>query len=340
MHTIILEDFGLFLGKTGERFVVKKKGKKVAEFPASDVERILISSSGASLSSAAVYLAVDNRVPVAFTYSSGRPFAFLTPTSGHGTVLTRRNQYMNAETTAATHLSSAFIKGKLKNQRNLLYTWAKNRTRTQPATSDKLFDLVTEIDVISEEINEIEGNMSSKKRNSLMNIEGRAASQYWNGASLVIPPEFNFPGRETRGASDPFNMLLNYGYGILYSEVWTAVSKAGLDPFAGFLHVDRPGRPSMVLDLIEEFRQQVVDRTIMAMVTKGKLAFGDVLSDDELSEKCRNMLASDIISRLEERVNYEGKSIQIKNVIVRQAWAVSRFLRGESTKYEPFTLRW
>jgi len=132
VHTIVLEDFGVFLGKKSERFVVKKKGKVIGEFPASEVERIIVSSSGASMSSSALYLAVEKRIPVAFTYSSGRPFAFLTPTMGHGTVLTRRAQYTEATTVVGSSLVIGFVRGKLLNQRCLLNAWAKNRTRTRP----------------------------------------------------------------------------------------------------------------------------------------------------------------------------------------------------------------
>src|SRR5439155_51969 len=66
------------------------------------------------------------------------------------------------------------------------------------------------------------------------------------------------------------NASLTYGYGILYSQVWGAVLNAGLEPFAGFLHVDRPGKPSLVLDLTEEFRQPVVDRAVIAHVNLGE----------------------------------------------------------------------
>src|SRR5438477_161295 len=77
------------------------------------------------------------------------------------------------------------------------------------------------------------------------------------------------PGRETRGAVDPLNSALNYGYGVLYAQVEQALILAGLDPYAGFLHADRPGKPSLVLDLIEEVRQTVVDRTVIGLVNRG-----------------------------------------------------------------------
>jgi len=340
VHTIVLEDFGVFLGKKSERFVIRKKGTVIGEFPASEVERIIVSSSGASMSSSALYLAVEKRIPVAFTYSSGRPFAFLTPTMGHGTVLTRRAQYTEATTVVGSGLVIGFVKGKLLNQRCLLNAWAKNRTRTRPDVSEALFLHVSRLDGILEELYHASTPLDDRLRASLMNIEGRGASEYWRGVSLVLPPEFEFTSRNTRGAKDPFNMMLNYGYGILYSEVWSAVNIAGLDPFAGFLHVDRPGRPSLVLDLIEEFRQQVVDRVLVTLTTKNTISAKDVADDDGLSKHTREKLVSAIVGRLSERVTIGKKKIPLKNVITRQAWAAAKFLRRESTKYTPFSLRW
>lgn len=340
MHTIILEDFGTFLGKKGDRFIVKQKGKTLGEFPASQVDRVIISSTGASLSSAAIYLAVDNRIPLAFTYSDGSPFGFLTPTQGHGTVRTRRAQYVHADSEYATHLSRRFIEGKTLNQKSLLNLWAKNRTRTNPEISDCLNNLSSEIEKLMNELETIEGPMSSEIRNTIMNLEGRIALNYWTGLSHIIPSSYGFTTRNTRGADDPFNMLLNYGYGILYSEVWSAVNIAGLDPFAGFLHADRPGRPSLVLDLIEEFRQQAVDRILVRLTTKKMIDSANVIKSQELSKEVRSILATEIVNRLSQQVDYQNKKISLKNIIVRQAWMVAKFLRDEVSEYRPFHLRW
>ncbi|MER3513307.1 MAG: CRISPR-associated endonuclease Cas1, partial [Chloroflexota bacterium] len=81
----------------------------------------------------------------------------------------------------------------------------------------------------------------------------------------------------------------NYGYGILYGQVERALVLAGLDPYAGFIHVDRPGKPSLVLDLIEEFRQAVVDRTVLGLVNKGVALEQD--EEGRLTEGTRRMLA-------------------------------------------------
>jgi CRISPR-associated protein Cas1 len=145
-----------------------------------------------------------------------------------------------------------------------------------------------------------------------------------------------FETREHRGAADPINAALNYGYGILYSQVWGALMNAGLEPFAGFLHVDRPGKPSMVLDLIEEFRQPIVDRAVIAVVTKGtKLEMREGL----LVEETRRTVAAAVLERLEGEVGFRGRRYQLKSVIQIQARSVASFLRsGEA--YRAFSFKW
>ena len=129
---------------------------------------------------------------------------------------------------------------------------------------------------------------------------------------------------------------MNYGYGMLYSQVWTAITLAGLEPFAGFMHVDRPGKPSLVLDLVEEFRQPVVDRVVIAMFSKG---FKVELEEDRLSAGTRKDLAERILERLEATDNYNGKRLKLSSIIQRQARSIATFVRGEG-KYRPFVGGW
>ena len=85
-------------------------------------------------------------------------------------------------------------------------------------------------------------------------MRGRAASTYWGPAKLLMEDEREFPGRRTKGATDLINSVLNYGYGILYSRVWRAVAPAGLNPYLSFLHEPRLNTPTLIFDMIEEFR--------------------------------------------------------------------------------------
>jgi CRISP-associated protein Cas1 len=170
----------------------------------------------------------------------------------------------------------------------------------------------------------------------LMGYEGTGGRLYWEGVKEIISQRGEFMGREHRGATDAVNALLNYGYGILYSQVWGAVLNAGLEPFAGFLHVDRPGKPSLVLDLVEEFRQPVVDRTVIAHINLGEAV---TLKAGMLDEETRSRYAAKILERLESTETVKGKKYQIKSIIQMQARSLCTFLRREG-EYKPFGFKW
>ncbi len=145
-------------------------------------------------------------------------------------------------------------------------------------------------------------------------------------------------GRIGRGAKDPVNSCLNYAYGILYGQIERCLVLAGLDPYAGFLHVDRPGKPSLCLDFIEEFRPVVVDRTVIGMFNKGfQVEFDE---HQRLTRETRRLLAEKIQERLDSSVPYEGKRFPLQAVIQSQARHLATFLRREREQYEPFQMLW
>jgi CRISPR/Cas system-associated endonuclease Cas1 len=164
-------------------------------------------------------------------------------------------------------------------------------------------------------------------RPSILSIEGRAGRAYWEALKQIVPPELGFASRSHQGATDLTNSLLNYGYGMLYQQVWGAIVLAGLDPFAGFLHVDRPGKPSLVLDLVEEFRQTVVDRTVFGLLTKGVVY--KMTEEGRLADEARKEYACRIIDRLDAPVKYEGKRERLRAVIQKQARHLACYFRGE-----------
>lgn len=169
-----------------------------------------------------------------------------------------------------------------------------------------------------------------------MGLEGAAGRIYWDGVKEVLKESVEFFGREHRGALDPVNSLLNYGYGILYSIVWGAVVSAGLEPFAGFLHVDRSGKPSLVLDLVEEFRQPVIDRVVISHINLGREI---KMEQGLLDADTRKVLGEKVLERLEATETYEGKKYQVRSIIQMQARNLASFLRGERN-YKPFIFKW
>lgn len=347
MTKIFLDDFGIFLGRKRNRFVVKK-GEEKREFPADDVDSIICTSRGVAISSSALSLAVNRNIQVVFAMYSGWPYAILMPTTMTGTVRARREQFLAYADERSLALAKGFVRGKLKNQANLLKLMAKNRKRTDASVAERLYRAGRMIDGVFERVDMEEGLNIDEKRQDLMNLEAEAARIYWNAVGCVLPGELGFKGRETKGARDPFNAMLNFGYqAVLFPEVWKAVCYAGLDPYAGFLHADRPGKPSLVLDLMEEFRQQVVDRTLIGLLSRGMVKPREVLAAGVeaevgrvLSKRGVEVILDRLLGRLEFKVMFEGRRGPLKSFVYSQARKIVRFLLGDAAGYDPFVLGW
>lgn len=180
-------------------------------------------------------------------------------------------------------------------------------------------------------------------RDTIMGIEGSASVTYWSAIAQVVPEEFGFLDRSGRYATDPVNALLNYGYGVLKGETWRAEHFAGLDPYGGFLHVDRPGKPSLVLDLMEEFRQQLVDKSVIKLISRREVGPTNFVKDGNtctMDDAARRTLLTELLGKLEEYTAYGDEKVRWCDLILNQARSMGKYLRGEIEGYEGFWLRW
>jgi CRISPR-associated protein Cas1 len=333
---LILSDFGLFLGKKSERLVVRKGGETQQEVPLFKLQQVIVASTGVSLSADVVKECADRGIPIYFLSSSGRPYATVLSAGLIGTVATRREQLLAYTDERGIHLAKAFARGKIRNQANFLRYQGKYRKTRQADVYRKLDDAARQILELDRAVDEAEGDDIEAIRPVLLNLEARSAILYWDCLRTTLPQEIPFDTREKRGAEDLVNSCLNYGYGVLYTQIESALVLAGLDPYAGFLHADRSGRPSMVMDLIEEFRQPVVDRTVFGLLNlKVKLE----VADGRLTDETRRTVASKVLERLDGLERYDGKKHRLRTIIQRQARAIASFVRGEG-RYDPFVASW
>ena len=233
-------------------------------------------------------------------------------------------------------LAKSFIEGKLRNQTNVLKYFAKYRKGADKQVYEEICAITNKIEDGLRELAAVKGKKIEDVRGQVMSVEGRAGNHYWEGIKILTGDRVIFPGREHRGATDPVNSLLNYGYGMLYQQVESALILAGLDPFGGFLHVDRSGKESLVYDFVEEFRQQVVDRVVVALINRGFLI---KMEDGSLTVETRRQFADKVGERLDSQERYQGRRHKLRTIIQIQARRIATFLRGES-KYKPFVGGW
>lgn len=335
---LIVEGKGVFLGKHQGRLRVTKDGKTLQEAPIIHLQQVVILDSGVAISSDVVHVCAEEGIPIHFLDGAERAIASLYAAGLTGTVLTRRAQLLAFVNPRGVMLARAFVGGKIENQRALLRYMGKYRKETNPDLFEELTRVAAELGDHVAELERLPDIALEDLREKLLSVEGRAASRYWEAVGLVIPEDLAWPGRQTQGARDPFNAALNYCYAVLASKVQWALVLAGLDPYGGFMHTDRPGRVSLVLDLIEEFRQAVVDRTLIGLVNRGFAL--DRQDDGLLDLPTRKRLAEKILERLDSTEAYEGKRQTLRIIMQSQARHMATFVRGEREAYPPFVMGW
>jgi CRISPR-associated protein Cas1 len=335
---LIVEGKGLFLGKHQGRLRVSQQGKVVSEAPLIHLQQVVVVDTGVAISADVIHTCAEEGIPIHFLSANGHNAAGLYSAGLVGTVLTRRAQLSAFEDARGVALARAFVLGKIENQRVLIRYIAKYRKETDLALFEELTLVAAELGDHVYEAEKLAARQVSEIRDQLLSVEGRAASRYWGAIKRIIPTELDWPGRETQGATDPFNMALNYGYGFLYAQVEQALILAGLDPYGGFLHADRPGKPSLVLDLIEEFRQPVVDRTLIGLVNRGFAIERD--EQGRLDKSTRDRLIERAKERMESTELYEGKRQALRFILQCQARHLATFVRGERETYPPFVAGW
>jgi CRISPR-associated protein Cas1 len=306
------------------------------EIPFFRISELIIASKGVSISADLIEELCQRGIPITFMTPGGRPYANLTSPCLSGTVVTRREQLKSYADERGVLLVKVIIAAKLKNQSHCLKYFAKYLNEQAPERYRLIRQAAHNLLRLIPQVKAANGGCIDHMRGHLLGLEGTAGRIYWEGVSSILDDGIGFAGRQHQGAADPFNAAINYGYGILYARIWGAVLNAGLEPFAGFMHVDRPGKPSLVLDLIEEFRQAVVDRAVIACFNLGQEVSlkGGLL--DESSRKC---IAERVNERLETPAPYQGQKLKVSSIIQAQARAVASFLRGGRI-YKPYVMRW
>lgn len=345
MTRLVVEGWGKTIGVENEQIVVKERQENgttiVHRCPPSELRQVVVTGKGA-LTTHAIELLASHGVDVIFINWQGKVTARISPPIMR-TVNTRRVQYRAYDTPKGGVIAKELVRSKIRNQIAVLGTLAKSRKEVSPSHADLL---LRKRELLKEWLKRLESLKEvpcDEIRQGLLTIEGNASSHYWQGLSTIIPRSYNFRNRSGRYATDPINALLNYGYAILEGECWRGIHYAGLDPYGGFLHVDRPGRASMVLDLMEEFRQQVVDKVVLELVNHRRIDEKQFTMENGvcvMNDYSRKLLLQVLLSKLEDNVRYKDRKFRWCDLISKEALEIAKFIRGEVNKFRGFWLRW
>jgi len=345
-RTFYVQEQGAYLSKQGESIVVTKHGEKLGTMPLADLSEVIIFGN-VQLSTPAMQLLMQRHIPVSFLSAYGRYIGLLQPeTSPHGPL--RKKQYaasLNPEFSLT--LARKIVNAKIHNCRVLLMRslrahgddWEEEDTAT--TEPDDLAVL---------RLRDMEGKaLAASGVEELLGIEGSAAHFYFQNFSRMIrDPEgnsfFNFENRNRRPPRDPINTLLSFAYAMLARDLHAAILAAGLDPFVGFYHSEKHGRPALALDLMEEFRPIVADSVVLTLVNKKMLSSSDFIHFQDawmLSESGRKTFFGTYETRKRTVIKHPvfGYKVDYRRAMETQVRFLAAVLRGDIPEYQGFRVR-
>ncbi len=336
LNTLFVTTQGAYLSKEGETVVVKVDGEINLRLPVHTLGGIVCFGQ-VSCSPYLMGFCAENGVAISFLTENG---GFLAKVQGpvSGNVLLRREQYRRADDmNSSAEIAKAILTGKIANCRTVL----QRLLRDHPEKIDT--------DAISEASQRLSNAMRRLQLESsldvLRGIEGESADAYFEVFDHLITSQkddFTFNERNRRPPLDNVNCLLSFIYTILMHDVRSSLESVGLDPAVGFLHRDRPGRYSLALDLMEEFRPYIADRLTLSLINlcqvqgKGfkKKESGAVLMDDDT----RKTVLVAYQKRKQEEIEHPflKERVAIGLLPYVQALLMARYLRGDIDNYPPF----
>lgn len=336
LNTLYITSPNRYLRLDGENVVVTENDSEVARVPLHNLGAIVtFGYTGAS--PALMGACAKRNIDLCFLSQNGK---FLARVSGEvrGNILLRKEQFRVADDPAASiNIAKNMIFGKIHNAK-----WVLERAcRDYPMRLD--------VEKIKRKSQFLSGSMKSVRQctdaGQLRGFEGEAASVYFSVFDDLILQQkdgFTFNGRSHRPPLDRVNAMLSFAYTLLTSMCVGALETVGLDPYAGFFHTDRPGRASLALDLVEEFRSVMADRFVLTMINRRIIdpdgfsvkENGAVIMDDDtrrtfLGQWQQKKQETIVHPYLEEKIEW-GMAPYV------QAMLLARYLRSDLDEYPPF----
>jgi CRISPR-associated protein Cas1 len=336
LNTLYVTTPDAYLTRDGENIVIRLEGKEIFRIPIHNLENVIcFGYMGASPQ--LMELCSENNVGLSFLTPHGK---FLARVTGRmqGNVLLRRTQYRLADDDLASlQIAKSFIIGKVVNCRTVLGRGLRDHGTTISINKIKKAD--------SYLIDNIEKIGSCQNLDSLRGIEGNCAKAYFDVFDELIlkqKSDFFLFERNRRPPLDNMNALLSFLYTLLAHDVQSALESVGLDPYVGFFHADRPGRPGLALDMMEELRPFLVDRLALTMVNLQQIRKEDFYAKEDggviMTERGRKEVLSSWQKRKQEEIThpYLNEVIPIGLIPYAQAMLMSRYLRGDIDGYPPY----
>jgi CRISPR-associated protein Cas1 len=334
MTTLYVKGYSTYIGLVSKRLKVMRAGSLVETVRLRDLERVVLLGN-VEVSGPAMAALLDNGIDVVLLSHSGRFRGRLEPAEGKS-VLVRQAQFRKHDDMEfRLRVGRAIVEAKIQNSRSVVQRYLRNHPDCN------LGEAVSRLQFCRENV------ARQTTLDALLGVEGDAAKVYFQAFGSMVGSEFSFESRTRRPPRDPVNALLSFGYTLLTAELAGAVAAEGLDIHVGFLHELAHGRPSLALDMVEEFRQPIVDRLVLSLINRGVLKrdhFEDrgqagVLLNDTGRDRFIGFYHHALDAEFGLRVGHDdAEKTTYRELFRRQARRMREAVIG-GADYEPFTIR-
>jgi len=336
-NTLYVTKPGIYISREGECLMAIDENKKSIRIPAQNLEG-LVYMGYPGISPMACKLCLENNITISIMEPNGK---FITRMEGSvkGSVLTRKKQYLLSEDKIlANRIASRFLVAKIANYRTLLI-------RAKRDHGDKIPDYSKNCRRMKKIIEDL---LVVPSYQEILGLEGEAALEYFDALPGIILSEdedFKFVNRNRRPPTDRINCLLSFLYSLLSHECTSACESVGLDPQVGFLHKDRPGRPSLALDLMEELRAVFADRMVLNLVNRGQIKSDDFIVKPQGEITLKDNARKTILDSWQKKKQstlvhpYLNEKIEFGLIPYVQAFLLSKYIRKQIDEYPAFIWR-
>jgi CRISP-associated protein Cas1 len=328
MATLYVTEQKAIIRKTSDRLVVEKNKTVLMEIPCLKLDTVLIYGN-VQVTTQALAEMLDHGIELALFSLSGRLRGQLTPPKAKNIPLRMRQYEVSRSEDFCLRLSREIVQAKIRNSGAVLRRFRMNHPEA----------------VALADIKDVEDMADAAGRaltlGTLRGQEGTAAARYFRLLPGMVPECFRFDGRSRRPPRDPVNALLSFGYVLVGNEIQSLLDGMGFDPHLGFFHQIDYGRPSLALDLLEEFRAAFVDRLTLNLLNLGLLTPEDFQTTPEKGVLLRRESMQRYFPVYEREIttplSVDGQSLTFRQLFRRQAERLARTLL-EDEPYEPFRL--
>lgn len=336
LNTLYITTPEAYISKDGLNVVVSVHQEEIFRIPAINIEGI-VTFGYMGASPGVMKLCCDNGISITFLSPNGR---FISRVQGatKGNVLLRKRQYQLSDDDGwSLHISKLMIGGKIQNYRSILRRYIRDY-----GANDAISQAVYVLE------NAKRDALNARDKAMLIGYEGMASNVYFDVLPVLIlnqKTDFLFHGRNRRPPKDAVNAMLSFAYTLIANDVSAALEAIGLDPYVGFLHTLRPGRTSLSLDLMEEFRAYLGDRFVLSLINKRQITIKDFLFQGEngvvMTDRGKKVFVSAWQNRKREVIIHPflNEKVEIGLLPYVQAMLLARYIRNDIDDYPVFLIK-